>query len=121
MSPRAQAWVRDSPYFSIAVGQLPCEVVAPVILEAFARHGRKTTAEMIGVEERTLFGILLQRSGVHYSVADAIVTRLTGAGWWLEGPQRRWYFGAESVFGRSSQQGWSASARPASVGGSGSR
>ena len=89
--------------------QVPSGIVVPLLLEAVDRYGRSAVAAMVGDPEgRTLFGILHERDGVRFEVADRIAARLAGPDWWLEGPQRAWYFAHSAVFG-----GWGISSAPA--------
>jgi len=102
LSEPAREWVQESPRWELGVGHVPTELVAPLIQEAYARYGRPATAEMVGVFERQLFGVAVERNGVTFAAADRIVTKLAGPGWWRESPARlKWYWGTNRVFGRA--------------------
>ncbi len=81
-------WVQGSPQFEVAVGQVPCALVAPLIAESFAKYGRERTASIVGTSTRQLFGVAGERQAVNFDIADMIVSRLASPGWWLETDER---------------------------------
>jgi len=102
LSERERAWVQEAPRFNVSVGHVPTELLAPVITESFAKYGRTATATMVGTVERQLYAMTQERTGVSFRLADLIVTKLAGPGWWLEtAERRRWYFNSSAVFGKT--------------------
>src|SRR5215471_11486431 len=102
LSEREREWVQEAPRWPVLVGQVPCELIAPVIAESFQKYGRAATAKTCETVERQLFALTQERRGVRFELADRIVTRLAGPGWWSESPERqRFYWNSSSVFGRT--------------------
>lgn len=93
-SKRTATWLRDSPrHLGLSTGELPVELILPVILDGFDRYGQEGAAGICGVTVRSLFRLLTDSTAISFTLADRIVTGIEGAAWWREEPERLgWYY-----------------------------
>jgi hypothetical protein len=96
-SKRTAAWLRGSPRWEgLHSGWLPSSLIVPVIVDGYERYGISAVETMTGLPQRTLFRIATNSRGVHFAVADRIVTGLLGPAAWKEPPLVGWYWGTDA-------------------------
>jgi len=95
---RLAEWLRESPHYPFGTGDVPAELVHPLLDLALQQHETDlNVAALLGMNPRRLFQIRRQGS-VDWKTADVIITKLLGPQGWLNDEQRRkWYF-ERSVF-----------------------
>jgi plasmid maintenance system antidote protein VapI len=93
-STRTADWLRGSRrYDHITTGELPVELLIPVVHYGMERYGREGAAALCGMTTRSMFRILSDSTSVSFALADRLVTGLDGPGWWLETNERMgWYY-----------------------------